>query len=125
MSSSFCRGHLLAQEEISGGSSDGTGNTVPIGKSDVGQESIGAGDDLPDRILAVPVERPAKVWMFEKVARVERSGSDHVAPKELSALIGCLSTMMVEHRHVGNILKGGASKIGAIDVVSVLSGADQ
>ena len=60
----------LAQEEISGGSPKATGHAVPVRKGDIGQESVGAGDDLVDRTLAVPVKGPAQVWIFEKVSGV-------------------------------------------------------
>ena len=59
-----------AQEEISRGSPQATRDAVPVRKGDVGQESVGAGDDLSDRTLAVPVKGPAQVWMFEKVSCV-------------------------------------------------------
>ena len=56
-------------KEIFGGALNGTGNLVPMGKADVGQKSVGAGDDLSQCVFAIPIERATKVRVLKKISR--------------------------------------------------------
>jgi hypothetical protein len=60
---------IFTCKEICGGALNGIGNLVLMGKADVGQKSIGAGDDFSQRVLAIPIERATKVRVLKKISR--------------------------------------------------------
>lgn len=50
------------------------------GKVDDGIEQVTAGNHLFDRLFDIPIERQAKLRLFEQIFRVDSAGADGVSP---------------------------------------------
>lgn len=88
-------------------------------KADDWQKRVIPGYDLFDRAFDIPGEQAAEIWILQKILPKESAVCDGVTPHECITFGTLLSSVMVEHDHIRDVLNDNVRKIGPKQVIRI------